>query len=122
MKTKIFTDGFEGAAKRSLELAKRLDRGERIEPERTITFESPRDMAKALSSARVQLIQVARTGEYSISRLAEKLGRDAKSVRRDVVQLRDLGLVRTATRSNPGHGRVTIVKPVAKKLELNAVI
>lgn len=122
MKTLVHTDGFTGAIKRSREVAKRLDRGERIRLQRTITFDSPRDMAKVLSKERVRLIQVARTGEFSVSALAERLGRDPKSVRRDVVQLNDLGLVRTVTRSNPGHGRVTIVKPTAKRLDLHSVI
>jgi hypothetical protein len=36
----IHTDGFEGARKRSLERARKLDRGETLEPETSITLDA----------------------------------------------------------------------------------
>jgi predicted transcriptional regulator len=51
---------------------------------------------------------------------AKKLGRDPKSVRRDVAKLEQYGVVRTREEINPGHGRVKIVEPVADLFELRA--
>lgn len=44
MKVKVFSDGFEGYKRRSLERAKRLTKGERVEAERVITFADEADM------------------------------------------------------------------------------
>jgi predicted transcriptional regulator len=115
---KIYTDGFEGFAKRSLDRAKKLDRGERIEPSFSLTFESPLQMLEVLTAQRVRVLQLARTHPYSITDLARKLGRDPKSVRRDVAKLEQHGVVRTRLKINPGHGRVKIAVPMAKRFEL----
>ena len=50
MRLKINSDGFEGYAKRALNRAKKLDRGETIKPEITITFEDPLAMIEILNS------------------------------------------------------------------------
>jgi len=49
MKTKVFADGFEGHVERSLERAQRRENGERLEPERIITFADPLDMLECLT-------------------------------------------------------------------------
>jgi predicted transcriptional regulator len=116
----IHTDGFEGFSERSLERAKKMDRGERIEPSFGITFESPMQMFEVLTAARVRMVEVARTKPYSVTGLAKKLKRDPKSVRRDVQKLEQAGVLRTRQAINPGHGRVKIVEPVAQSFELRA--
>lgn len=116
----IHTDGFEGFSERSLERAKKMDRGERIEPSFGITFESPMQMFEVLTAARVRMVEVARTKPYSVTGLAKKLKRDPKSVRRDVQKLVQAGVLRTRQAINPGHGRVKIVEPVAQSFELRA--
>lgn len=120
MKLKIYTDGFEGFAQRSIARAKKLDRGEPIEPSRGLTFESPKQMFEVLTVQRLRVVEVARTKPYSVTALARKLNRDPKSVRRDVAKLEQYGMVRTREEINPGHGRVKIVEPVAEKFELRA--
>jgi predicted transcriptional regulator len=120
MKLKIHTDGFEGWAVRALERAKKLDRGERIAPSKGLTFESPMQMFEVLTAQRLRVVKVARTKPYSVTALAKKLGRDPKSVRRDVAKLEQYGVVRTREEINPGHGRVKIVEPVADLFELRA--
>jgi predicted transcriptional regulator len=122
MKITIRTDGFEAAMERSLARAKKLSAGEKVAPSRTITFESPLAMLEALSVERVRLCEIARTGTFSISSLAAALGRDPKSVRRDVLKLVRVGVLRTRKESNPGHGQVRIVEPVAKRFELRATL
>jgi predicted transcriptional regulator len=116
----IHTDGFDGFSERSLERARKMDRGERIEPSFGITFESPMQMFEVLTAARVRMVEVARTKPYSVTALAKKLKRDTKSVRRDVQKLEQAGVLRTRQAINPGHGRVKIVEPVAQSFELRA--
>jgi len=122
MRLKINTDGFEGYARRALNRAKKLDRGETIKPEITITFEDPLAMIEILTAERLRLVQKVRTKSASISALAAALKRDPKSVRRDVLKLERAGVVRTRDQVNPGHGRVKIVEPVARECRLMAVI
>ena len=120
MNLTIHTDGFDGFAKRSVERARKMDRGERIQPSFGITFESPMQMFEVLTAERVRMVEVARTKPYSVIALARQLKRDPKSVRRDVAKLEQYGVVRTREEINPGHGRVKIVEPVAKRFELRA--
>jgi predicted transcriptional regulator len=120
LKFKIHTDGFEGFMERSLERAKKIDRGERLTPSFGITFESPMQMFEVLTAQRVRVVELARTKPYSVTGLAKKLKRDPKSVRRDVKKLEEYGVVRTRMAVNPGHGRVKIVEPVAESFEVRA--
>jgi len=122
MKVKVFTDGFEGHVRRSLERAAKMERGERLEPEKIITFGDPTMMLELLTAQRVRLFQTARKKRLSISALAEELGRNRGSVTRDVNKLRQMGLIRLREQVNPGHGIVQIVEPVAKKIEMRAAL
>jgi len=122
MRITIKTDGYEAYKQRSLERAKKIDRGEKIVPERSITFDSPEHMLECLSPERIRLCEIVRTQTFTVSSLAAALKRDPKSVRRDIRQLEKYGIVRTREQVNPGHGRVKIVEPVARKIELRASI
>jgi predicted transcriptional regulator len=122
MKMKINTDGLEGYAKRAVVRARKLDRRERIKPEITITFDNPLAMVEVLTAQRIRLVQKARRKSVSITELAAALGRDPKSVRRDVKKLEKAGVVRTREQINPGHGRAKIVEPVAREFRLTSVI
>lgn len=122
MKLTVHSDGFLGWAKRASERAVKIDRKERIEPEMTITFESPLAMTEVLTKQRLRLIAAVKRGPASISSLASTLKRDPKAVRRDVGTLEQVGVLRTRQEINPGHGRVKIVEPVAKKYTLHAVL
>ena len=122
MKLKINMDGFEGYAKRAAARARKLDRRERIKAEVTITFDNPLAMLEVLTAERIRLVQKVRTKSSSISALAAALGRDPKSVRRDVLKLERAGVVRTREQINPGHGRVKVVEPVARECQLTAVL
>src|SRR5271163_1179749 len=120
MKLTIRADGFEGWAKRSLERARKIDRGERLAPEITINFDSPLEMRRVLTVERMRLLETTRKQALSVSGLAAELGRDPKSVRRDVLKLVRVGVLRTREQVNPGHGRVKIVEPVAQRVEMRA--
>jgi predicted transcriptional regulator len=122
MKTKVFFDGFEGHVRRSLDRARRRDKGERLEAQRVITFEDPLMMIECLTVQRIRLCQVVRKKRLSISALAEELGRNRGSVTRDVNKLKKLGLLRLREEVNPGHGVVQIVEPAAQKFEMRIAL
>ena len=122
MKTKVLFDGFEGHVRRSLDRARRREKGERLEAQRIITFEDPLLMIECLTVQRIRLCQVVRKKRLSISALAEELGRNRGSVTRDVNKLKKLGLLRLREEVNPGHGVVQIVEPAAKKFEMRIAL
>ena len=55
-----------------------------------------------------------------IAALANELQRDIRAVSRDVNMLEEVGLLRTSYQTNPGHGRLRIVEPVAQEYLLQA--
>ena len=118
-KVEIRTDGVQGFFERARETARKLDRGRRIAPEFTVTFENPEDMLRCLTNQRARLIREIKAAEATpISELAAKLRRNRRAVDRDVSVLESAGLLRTRYESNPGHGRVKIVEPVARQYQL----
>ncbi len=103
--------------------AAKLDRGDSVRPEITITFEDPLEMLDVLTAARVRLLRKTKAaGALPISELASGLKRDVRAVSRDVLRLEKAGLLRTSYRVNPGHGRFKVVEPLAKKYALMAII
>ena len=120
MRLTIHTDGFEGFRKRSLERARKMDRGEKLRPEKSITFENPIEMAKVLTPERMRLFQTVKQKETSVTDLAHGLKRDRSSVSRDVRLLETKGLLTTHEVTNPGHGRVKMVTAPAERLTLIA--
>lgn len=114
MKTKIHTDGLEGFKKRALEHARSMDSGLPFPPSRGITFESPAEMVRLLTPARLNLFAAVKKQTVSIGDLARTLGRDVSAVRRDVSALEKLGIVQSQHVVNPGHGRVRVVSAPAR--------
>jgi predicted transcriptional regulator len=117
MKTIIGVEDFDAMRKRSLERARRLDRGEHVETERRISFEYPEDMASFLTSRRINVLKAAMKQPRSVSELARVLRRNRPAVSRDVRALKQVGLVELNKRANPGHGQVQIVKAAARSFE-----
>ena len=113
MKTKIYTDGFEGWKKRALERAKAIDEGRPFPPSRGITFESAAEMVRLLTPARLDLFETVKKQSVSVKELAETLGRDVSAVRRDVSALEKFGIVASEHVVNPGHGRVRMISAPA---------
>lgn len=118
MKTNIGVETFAEMRRRKLARARRLDRGERIAPEKRITFERAEDMLACLTPHRLHIVQVARKKPQSISELAVSLARNRTAVQRDVGVLSRMGLVRLTKRPNPGHGHVQIVRAAANRFTL----
>ena len=122
VKVTMSTGTAEDFFKRAHEDAKKLDRGEMLAPEIRITFEDPADMLRALTVERVRVLKIVRQKRTTLSSLAATLKRDRKSVCRDVALLESLNLLRTRTETNPGHGVVKVVEPVAQKYHLTATV
>lgn len=107
---------------RSLERARRLDRGEKLAPEITMSFEDPADLVRVLSAERVRVIRALREKPAPVSELAATLRRDRKAVKRDVALLESFGLVNSREEINPGHGRKRVIEPRAARYQLVATI
>ena len=120
---KVSSGSAEDFFKRSHERAVKLDRKVKVPADLRITFEDPADLIRALSAQRVRVLQVVkRNPRPTVTKLATILKRDRKSVARDVVVLEKLGLIRTKTEANPGHGVVRVVEPLAEKYHLTATL
>jgi predicted transcriptional regulator len=107
---------------RSLGRARKLDRGEKLPAEMTMTFEDPSDLIRVLSAGRVRVLRAVRAKAAPVSELAAALRMDRKAVRRDVSLLESFGLVSTRQETNPGHGLRRVVEPCAAKYRLVATI
>jgi predicted transcriptional regulator len=118
----LTTDRVSGFFTRSRERARKLDRGERILAEITVTFEDPSDLMQVLSAERVRVLHAVRTGAIPVSQLANDLKRNRQAVSRDVKLLESFGLLKTRHEPNPGHGRRKIVAPLAGRYQLVANI
>jgi predicted transcriptional regulator len=100
--------------------ARKLDKGEAPRPGITITFEDPAEMLQVLSSERVRLLRTVKKGPQGVFALATELRRHVRAVNRDISLLEKAGLLRTHYETNPGHGRLKVVEPVAREYKLVA--
>jgi predicted transcriptional regulator len=119
---KVSTGTVEGFFERSLNRARKLDRGERLPMEIRLTFEDPADLLRVLTAQRVRVLDAVRRKPAPVSDLAIVLKRDRTAVKRDVRILTAFGLVKIHEETNPGHGRRKIVEPLASKCELVTTI
>jgi len=122
VKVRITNHGVEGFFTRAREHARKLDRGETLASEVTVSFESTADLMKVLSPQRICVLRTAKQGAVSVSSLAGALHRDTRAVSRDVDLLEKMGLLRTRYHANPGHGRLRIVEPLAAQYQLVATV
>jgi predicted transcriptional regulator len=120
-KVRVVTDGIEGFFSRARDHARKLDRGEKLEPEMVISFEDASEMMKVLSAERLRLLRASKKA-MPVSVLANALRRNARAVSRDIDLLESFGLLRTHYVPNPGHGRRRIVEARAEKYQLTASI
>jgi predicted transcriptional regulator len=121
-KVSIASSSTEEFFKRVRSHAGKLDRGEAIAAQISITFADPLEMLNVLTSERVRLLRRAKAGAMPIAELASGLNRDVRAVSRDVLRLEKAGLLRTSYRVNPGHGRCKVVEPVAREYNLSACL
>jgi predicted transcriptional regulator len=120
MKTIVGVESFEEMMARKAARAVRLAAGERIRPEKRITFESPVDLFACITPQRIRLIEAARHAPQSISDLARSLHRQRAAVHRDVKALSAHGLLTVSKEKNPGHGQVHVVTATAQAFTVTA--
>lgn len=96
---KLHVETLDDFARRSLAMARRLDRGERKSAQGHISFESMERLLGVLTPNRWRLLRAARLhGPLSVRELARLLDRDYRGVHADVATLIDAGLIeRNAT-------------------------
>lgn len=121
-KVRIGVESMDSFFSRMRVKARRLDRGENLEPGLTVSFEDPADFLEVITPARVRLLQEINGRAVAIFALAAALSRDPSAVRRDVALLESKHLVRTRKVPNPGHGSRTLVERVAGTIELSATV
>ena len=82
------------AAERFIHAWERAERGDAVEAETHVTFESWAGLAAVLTPKRVELLRhLHRCPAANVAELARAVGRDYKRVREDVEALVDAGLV-----------------------------
>jgi len=114
----VTTGPIEDFFKQGREIARKLDRGERVEPVRIISFEDPDDMLELLTHGRVELFRAIKSKPGSIADIARRLHRDRSAVKRDVDVLASAGIVEIEDKPFPGHGRIKYIKPLADNFNL----
>jgi predicted transcriptional regulator len=75
-------------------------------------------MMRTFTLKRTELLEkLTQDGKQPINLLATKLKRKRTAVSRDVGVLRRMGVLSTLSVSNPGHGKILMVSPLAKRYE-----
>ncbi len=91
---KLHVETLDGFARRSMEMARRLDQGVRKQGQGDISFESMEGLLRVLTPNRWRLLRALRNhGPLSIRALARTLDRDYRGVHTDVCLLIDAGLI-----------------------------
>ena len=97
---KLHVETLDEFARRSMQIARRLDQGGRKAGKSHISFESMEGLLKVLTPNRWRLLRALRaSGPRSIRALAGLLGRDYRGVHADVTALIEAGLVERNARS-----------------------
>ncbi len=93
-RVKIGIKSFEDVLEDTKEAMKKLERGEKVKPEKGLYFESIEGFRKALTPKRLELLHLIREKQPgSLQELARLSKRDIKSVATDIAILKDLGLI-----------------------------
>ena len=93
-RVKIGIKSLENVLEDTKEVMKKLERGEKVKPEKGLYFESIEGFRKALTPRRLELLRLIREKQPgSIQELSRLAKRDIKSVATDIALLEDLGLI-----------------------------
>jgi predicted transcriptional regulator len=91
---KLHVENLDSFAHRSMDMARRLDRGVRKQAQGHISFESMEGLLEVLTPNRWRLLRALRhSGPLSIRALARLLDRDYRGAHADVSLLIDAGLI-----------------------------
>lgn len=88
LEVKLHVETLDDFARRSMDMARRLDRGERQKGQGRVSFESMEGLLKVLTPNRWRLLRALRNrGPLSVRALAKALNRDYRSAHADVALL-----------------------------------
>ena len=122
MKLTITTGMEKDFFERGKQFARKLDKGEKVEPECIISFEDPQELLGLVTPARMNLFKTVKEEPGSIAEIARRLHRDRSAVKRDVEVLTNAGLVLVEVKPFHGHGRMKVVKAAADNFMLTAMV
>jgi predicted transcriptional regulator len=120
--TRVGVESMDNLFSRMKNTAREVDRGNAVEPGFHLSFEDPADFLQVITPVRVRLLREISIEPVTLSALALVLARDPSAVRRDVALLESQSLVTTSKVSNSGHGKCKMVRRVATRIELTAVV
>lgn len=105
-------------------VARLADAGKPIPETCSISFETLEDLLENLTPKRVALFEAIKavSGPTSITAVALQVGRDRAAVKRDIDALYLLGMVDVTDAPLPGHGRQKLVRPIARRVVLTAML
>ena len=93
-RVKIGIKSLENVLEDTKEVMKKLERGEKVKPEKGLYFESIEGFRKALTTKRLGLLHLIREKQPgSIQELTRLSKRNIKSVATDIALLEELGLI-----------------------------
>jgi len=117
-KVTIKNQTLEESLKSSLERLRAKGSRKGPKSESVISFFSAADMGSYFTPMRIALLEtLVAGGAMPMSKLAATLKRPRSAVARDVSALARLDVIATESAANPGHGRITVVKPLARRYE-----
>ena len=121
----VRTDDVSGFFRRADNAAKKADSGDAFEGKITLSFEDPGRMFTVLSQARRRLmLEIMREpgSSVTIGELTTRLRRNRSAINKDISLLEQIGLIVSERQVNPGHGIQKVVRSVAPKIEMVAIL
>jgi predicted transcriptional regulator len=122
MKLTIMTGSAKDFFDRGKEFARKLDKGEEVEPECIISFEDPQELLELITTAKMNIFKTVKSEPGSIAEIARRLHRDRSAVTRDINKLADAGLVSVEVKPFRGHGRMKVISAAAETFQLMAQV
>lgn len=122
MKLTITTGTEKDFFVRGKEVAQKLDRGDKVEPECIISFEDPQELLELVTTARLNLFKTVKEEPGSIAEIARRLHRDRSAVKRDIDKLTAAGLFHVEVKTFSGHGKMKVITAAADTFKLMAQV
>lgn len=121
-KVSIRTDNVAGFFGRAKQAARKADQGLNFDESVTLSFEDPQRMFSVLSESRRQLMLEIMVEPKTINDLSNRLNRNRSSMTKDIGLLEKVGLIVSSRQSNPGHGIQKMVRAIAPRIEMVAML
>lgn len=118
----IRTDSVDNFFARAKDAAKKADCGGNFLEKMTITFEDPQQMFMVMSVARRRIMIEVMKKPQTIKDLVHNLNRNRSTIVRDIRFLEQKGLLICQKLSTECNGREKIVRSVAPRIELVAML